>query len=248
MTIKKILISQAPPSNLAPYSTLQTKYGIDIDFIPFFLIEPLTSREFRAQKVDILDYTAAVFSAKHTIDAFFKLCAELRIKVPPTMKYFCTTEAVALYLQKYIVFRKKKIFYGTGTPDSVVAQIGTKHRDEKFLITTSDNTNITDITSVFDKAGLRYRTAVFVKAVSQDLRSVEINSYDVVVVYNSSDVRSLKENFPGYEPGRTKFITYGRQIVEAMEKEGLPIEIKAPTPEAPSVAKALEQYLETHED
>lgn len=248
MTINKILISQAQPSNLAPYTALQTKFGVSVEFRPFFLIQPLSSREFRAQRVDILEYTAIVFSARHTIDAFFKLCSELRITVPPTLKYFCTTEAVAMYLQKHIVFRKKKIFYGTGTPDSIVAQIGTKHKGEKFLITTSDNTNSTDITSVFDKAGLSYRTAVFVKAVPQDLKAVDIGSYDIVVVYNPSDVRSLQENFPGYDPKGTKFVTYGRQIVRAMEEANLPIEIKAPTPEAPSVARALELYLESHQD
>lgn len=248
MIISKILISQARPANLAQYTALENKYGLSIDFKPFFLIEPLTSREFRAQRVDILDHTAIVFSARHTIDAFFHICELLRIKVPETMKYFCTTEAVAMYLQKHIVFRKKKIFFGTGTPDSIVAQIGTKHKGEKFLITTSEGSNSTDITSVFDKAGLSYRTAVMVKAVSQDLKSVDLSSYDMVVVYNPSDVRSLQENFPDFNPGNIKFVTFGKQIVKAMEDALLPIEIKAPTPEAPSVARAIELYLEAHKD
>lgn len=248
MIINNILISQAQPTNLAQYTALENKYGLSIDFKPFFLIEPLTSREFRAQRVDILDHTAIVFSARHTIDAFFHICELLRIKVPETMKYFCTTEAVAMYLQKHIVFRKKKIFFGTGTPDSIVAQIGTKHKGEKFLITTSEGSNSTDITSVFDKAGLSYRTAVMVKAVSQDLKSVDLSSYDMVVVYNPSDVRSLQENFPNFKPGNIKFVTFGKQIVKAMEEASFPIEIKAPTPEAPSVVRAIELYLEAHMD
>ena len=146
MSIKKILISQETPMNVAPYETIKEKFGVQIDFMPFFLIEPLTSREFRAQRINILDYTAIVFSARHTIDAFFQLCEELRVKVPETMKYFCTSEAVAMYLQKHIVFRKRKIFYGNGTPSSVIEQIGTKHAGEKFLLTTSDTVSYTHLT------------------------------------------------------------------------------------------------------
>lgn len=230
--------------NLAPYSALEEKYGVDIDFRPFYLIEPLTSREFRAQRLNILDYTAIVFSARHTIDAFFHLCEELRVKVPETMKYFCTTEAVAMYLQKHIVFRKRKIFYGTGTPESVVALIGPKHKGEKFLITTTDAGNNEALTRLFDAAKLDYTTAVFVKSVPQDLKDLDLSAYEVAVVYNPADVHSLQENFPGFKGEGCKFITFGRHIVDAMEAAGLPIEIKAPTPEAPSAAKAIELYLQ----
>ncbi|MBR1573239.1 MAG: uroporphyrinogen-III synthase [Bacteroidales bacterium] len=244
MRVKKILISQAAPMNLAPYSALEEKYGVDIEFRPFYLIEPLTSREFRAQRLNILDYTAIVFSARHTIDAFFHLCEELRVKVPETMKYFCTTEAVAMYLQKHIVFRKRKIFYGTGTPESVVALIGPKHKGEKFLITTTDAGNNEALTRLFDAAKLDYTTAVFVKSVPQDLKDLDLSAYEVAVVYNPADVHSLQENFPGFKGEGCKFITFGRHIVDAMEAAGLPIEIKAPTPEAPSAAKAIELYLQ----
>lgn len=235
--------------NQASYEALREKYGVQIDFKPFFLIEPLTSREFRAQRQNVLDYTAIVFSARHTIDAFFQLCEELRVKVPETMKYFCTTEAVAMYLQKHIVFRKRKIFYGNGTPASVIEQIGTKHRGEKFLITTtSDSSNIDVLTGLFDAQKLDYSTAVYVKSVSQDIKGIDLGSYDVVVVFNPADVKSLYENFPDYKPGETKFITFGKQIVKVTEDAGLPVVIKAPTPEAPSVAKALELCLEANKD
>jgi len=210
---------------------------------PFYLIEPLTSREFRAQRINILDYTAIVFSARHTIDAFFKICEELRVKVPETMKYFCTTEAVAVYLQKHIVYRKRKIFYGTGSPESVVNLVGTKHKGEKFLITAKGMSNKEAITRLFDEAGLDYTTGVFVKSVPQDLKDVDLNSYDLAVFYNPSDVASLKENFPDFKAENVKFVTFGKQIVNAMQEAGLPIAIQAPTPEAPSVAKALELYL-----
>jgi len=243
MTVNKILISQAEPANLAQYKDLTEKFGVTIDFRPFYLIEPLTSREFRAQRINILDYTAIVFSARHTIDAFFKICEELRVKVPETMKYFCTTEAVAVYLQKHIVYRKRKIFYGTGSPESVVNLVGTKHKGEKFLITAKGMSNKEAITRLFDEAGLDYTTGVFVKSVPQDLKDVDLNSYDLAVFYNPSDVASLKENFPDFKAENVKFVTFGKQIVNAMQEAGLPIAIQAPTPEAPSVAKALELYL-----
>jgi len=248
MDIKKILISQATPMNQAPYAALQENFGVNIDFHPFYLIEPLTSREFRTQRINILDYTAIVFSARHTIDAFFKLCEELRVKVPETMKYFCTTEAVAVYLQKHIVFRKRKIFYGKGTPESVLEAIGSKHKDEKFLITTSGSGNNEAISHLFEQAGLDFKAAVFVKSVSQDLHALDIPSYDIIVVYNPADLKSLYENFPDYQPGKTRFVTFGRHIVHAMEEAGIAIEIKAPTPEAPSVARALELYLNARKD
>ncbi len=246
MKIKKILVSQKTPTNISAYDELKAKYNVEIDFKPFFLIEPLTSREFRAQRINVLDYTAIVFSARHTIDAFFNLCEELRVKIPDTMKYFCTTEIVAMYLQKYIIYRKRKIFFGDGTPASVLAQINSKHKDEKFLITSSDAKNNDVLAMLFDQAGLDYKTAVFVKSVSQDLKDVDIQSYDLAVVCNPSDVKSLQENFPDFKPGSLKFGTFGRQIVKAMEEAGLPVEFKAPTPEAASVVKSIELYLEAN--
>ena len=244
MTVKSILISQNTPRVLTPYQAVTEKYGVEFEFRPFFLIEPLTSREFRAQRINILDYTAIVFSSRHAIDAFFTLAEELRCKIPETMKYFCTTEVVAMYLQKHIVYRKRKIFYGTGTPDSVVALIGPKHKGEKFLIATSDNSNNDTLYRLFEAAKLDYTPAVFVKSVSQDLKDVDLHAYDMIVLYNPADVKSLYENFPAFEQGDIKFVSYGRSIVKAMEEAGLSIEVKAPSPEVPSVARAIERYLE----
>ena len=243
MSVSKILISQAAPANQAPYDALREKFGVTIDFKPFFVIEPLSSREFRAQKLNLADYTAIVFSARHAIDAYFALCEELRVKVPDTMKYFCTTEAVAVYLQKHIVFRKRKIFYGTGTPQSVVALVTAKHKGEKFLITTSEGSSNEALTQLFDQASLDYVTGVFVKPVSQDLKDIDIKSYDLAVVYNPADLKSLQENFPDFKADGLKFVTFGRHIVKDLEEQGFPIAISAPTPEVPSVAKALEVYL-----
>ena len=245
MTVKNILISQNTPRVLTPYQAVTEKYGVEFEFHPFFLIEPLTSREFRAQRINILDYTAIVFSSRHAIDAFFTLAEELRCKIPETMKYFCTTEVVAMYLQKHIVYRKRKIFFGTGTPDSLVALIGPKHKGEKFLITTSDSSNSDALTRLFDARELNYTTGVFVKSVSQDLKDVDLSKYDMMVFYNPADVKSLQENFPDYVQGEQVLISYGKSIVKAMEDAGLRIDMKAPTPEAPSAARAIELYLQS---
>lgn len=239
----KILISQNKPSNLAPYTSLSEKFGVQFDFIPFFRIEPLSSMEFRTQRVNISDYTAVVFSSRFAIDAYFKLAEELRFKVPETMKYFCSTELVAMYLQKHIVYRKRKIFFGDGTPGSIVALIGNKHSGEKFLITSADTSAATAITSLFDKAGITYTAANFVKSVPQDLKGIDLHSYDMVVLYNKADVESLYASYPDFSQDGLKIASYGKGVVKAIEAAGLSIEIQAPTPEAPSVAKAIELYL-----
>ena len=245
MSIKKILISQTAPRVLTQYQAVSDKFGVEFSFNPFFRVEPLTSREFRAQHINILDYTAIVFSSRHVIDAFFSLAEELRCKIPETMKYFCTTEAVAMYLQKHIVYRRRKIFFGTGTPESVVSLIGPKHKGENFLITMSDSSSSAPITSLFQANKLDFATGVFVKSVSQDLHDLDLHAYDMIVFYNPADVKSLQENFPDFKQGDIKMVSYGKSIVKAMEEAGIEITVKAPTPEATSVAKAIELYLES---
>ena len=243
MSVKNILISQQQPLTASPYTSIAEKYGVKFDFKPFFKIEPLTSREFRAQRINILDHTAIVFSARSNIDAFFQICEELRIKVPETMKYFCTTEAVANYLQKHIVYRKRKIFFGDGTPSSIIGLIGTKHKGESFLIATAESSTKDAVTKIFETQKFAFETAVFVKPVSQDLKDTDLHSYDLIVLFNPADVKSLYENQPEFKQGDIKFVSYGKSVVTAMEEAGLSIEISAPTAEAPSVAKALEIYL-----
>ena len=243
MSVKNILISQQQPKTASPYTSIAEKFGVHFDFVPFFKNEPLSSREFRAQWINILDHTAIVFSARTTIDAFFQICEELRVKVPETMKYFCTTEAVANYLQKHIVYRKRKIFFGDGKPESILGLIGTKHKGENFLIATASSTGKDAVTKVFETSSYSFETAIFVKPVSQDLKSIDLHSYDAVVLFNPADVKSLYENHPEFKQGEMKFISYGRSIVTAMNEAGITIEISAPTPEIPSVAKALEVFL-----
>jgi len=244
MSIKNILISQNAPRVLTQYQNVTEKFGVNFEFRPFFVVEPLSSREFRAQRLTLSDYTAIVFSSRHAIDAFFSLAEELRVKIPETMKYFCTTELVAMYLQKHIVYRKRKIFYGNGSPESVIALIGPKHKGEKFLITMSDSSNVEVLTRLFDEARLDYSTGVFVKSVSRDLSGLDLKAYDMIVFYNPADVKSLQENFPDFEQGDIRMVAYGRSIVKAMEEAGLRVDVKAPSPDVPSVARAIELYLE----
>ena len=224
----KILVSQKAPSNLNAYNALEEKYGVTLEFHPFFLIEPLTAKEFRSQRLNLPDYTAIVFSSRHAIDAYFKLCEENRFKVPETMKYFCTTELVALYLQKHVVYRKRKIFFGDGTPQSIVAQIGPKHRGEKFLITTSAEANTGPI-----------------KSVLQDISALNLSDYGAIVMYNPNDLKSLHASFPNFEHGGTAFISYGRGIAEALKNEGLSIAVQGPSEEIQSAAKALDVFLKS---
>ena len=243
MKIKNILISQPQPQNSSPYTEIISKYGVNIDFRPFFKMEPLTAKEFRTQKINILDFSAIVFTARTTIDAFFHLCEELRVAVPETMKYFCVSEAIAFYLQKYIVYRKRKIFFGNGTQSSIIDAIGTKHKDEKFLIATADN-NKNHVHKLFSKTKFKFDSAVFVKTTNNDLSDLTLSKYQMTVFYSPSDVKSLLENFPDFKQGDLQIATFGPATAKAVKEAGLEIAIMAPSPQVPSIAKALELYLE----
>ena len=240
----RILISQQAPSKMTAYETLQGKYQAELEFRPFFKIEALSSREFRDQRINLPDYTAIIFSSRHAIDAYFKLAEEVRFKVPETMKYFCSTELVANYLQKHIVYRKRKIFFGDGTPASIAALIGPKHKGEKFLVTKSAGASADAMTSLLAKAKVEYSEAELVKSVTQDLGDLKLDSYDIIALYNPADVKSLFENFPSFKQEGVKFVGWGKSIVPAMQEAGLNIDIQGPTPDAPSVAKAIESYLQ----
>ena len=243
MKITNILISQPAPQNSSPYTELVSKHKVNIDFLPFFKVEPLSAKEFRAQKINILDFTAIVFTARTTIDAFFRLCEELRITVPETMKYFCVSEAIALYLQKHIVYRKRKIFFGNGTAASIIESIGQKHKEENFLLATADS-NKADLHKLFVKAKLKHDSAVFIKTINSDLSQLDLKKYQIVVFYSPSDVNSLQENFPEFEQKDLMIATFGPATAKAVKAAGLETTIAAPTPEAPSIAKALTLFLE----
>lgn len=242
MSIKRILISQASPKVASPYETLASKYGVTFDFTPFYTIEPVSSIEMRAQHCNVNDFTAVVFSARSTIDAFFAMCEELRVKIPETMKYFCTNEKVAMYLQKHIVYRKRKIFFGDGTPSSVIGLITAKHKDENFLIVTSD-TPVNSITKMFDATAFKHSSAVFAKSVPAKL-DLNIDDFDMIVLYNKTDVASLKENFPGFTQGNKAIVAYGSEALkQAATEAGLKISISAPSQDCPNVISAIERCI-----
>lgn len=242
MGVKNILISQpAPPAQSSPYTGIISKYGLTIDFCPFFRVEPVTVREFRAQKVNILDYTAIIFTSKLTIDSFFKICEESRVTVPETMKYFCQSEAIALYLQKYIVYRKRKIFFGDGRPMSVVDIIGAKHKNENFLVACTDSLR-PELAKALTAANLKFGSAVFMTSVLGDIKHLTLQDYSVMVFYSPCDVKSLLENYPDFKQDGIIIATYGDKTAQAAKEAGLDVEIIAPTPQAPSIAQALSLY------
>ena len=218
---KKILVAQPAPKNNSPYAELETKYHLSFDFCPFFTVKPVSTRSFRGQHVNILDYTAIVFTSRSVIDSFFHICEETRVTVPEDMKYFCQNQQIALYLQKYIVYRKRKIFFGDGKPLSIVDAIGTKHKNEKFLIACTDSLR-PDMAKAFETAGFKYGSAVFMNTVVSDIKHLDLSAYSTLVFYSPCDVRF--------------------NTAKTAEKAGLKVDIMAPTPEAPSIAQALSLY------
>ncbi len=238
---KKILIAQPAPLNNSPYAELETKYSLSFEFCPFFTVKPVSTKDFRSQNVHILDFTAIVFTSRSVIDSFFRICEETRVTVPEDMKYFCQNQQIALYLQKYIVYRKRKIFFGDGKSLSIVDSIGSKHKGEKFLIACTDSLR-PDMAKAFDDAHLDYGSAVFMNTVVSDTRHLDFSSYSALVFYSPCDVRSLLENHPDFRQNDLLLATYGANTAKAAEQAGLKVEITAPTAEVKSIAQALSIY------
>ena len=243
LKIKKVLVSQPKPATeKSPYFDIAEKFGVEIDFRPFFKVEPLTSKEFRQQKISILDHTAVVFTSRHAINHFFHLCEELRVAIPETMKYFCVTEAIAVYLQKYIVYRKRKIFFGqAGKVEDLAVVIG-KHPKEKYLIPVSD-IHKEDLISLLEAKKISYTKAVMYRTVSNDFEDNEKFDYDMLVFFSPSGISSLLKNFPNFEQKDIKIGCFGPTTAKAIKDAGLRLDMEAPTPEAPSITAALEMYL-----
>jgi len=239
MKNRHILISQPNPNGASSYSELCEKHGVAIDFSPFFRVESLTPKEFRAQRVNILEHTAVVFTARTAIDSFFHLCEDIRIAIPETMKYFCISESIAFYLQKYIIYRKRKIFYGKGDIGSMLEVIGTKHKDERFLLALADNYK-PEIPKSFEKAKLKSTRAILYRTVNSDLSKLDLDKYGMLVFYSPADIKSLQENFPNLQQGPLLFATFGPATAKALKAAKYKAIIEAPSPQAPSIAKALE--------
>lgn len=244
--IKTILISQPEPSSVkSPYYDLERKYGVEIDFYPFIVVEGVTSKEFRKQKVDVQNQTAIIFTSRNAIDHFFRLCEELRVKVNGDMKYFCISEAVALYLQKFIVYRKRKIFFGEGGVDSLLASI-MKHRvKEKFIVPVNDLIH-KKVTETLDEEEIEWREAILYRTVCNNCEDIINKNHDVLVFFSPSGIKSLFENSPKYKQGTTAVATFGPKTKAAALDAGLKLQIEAPQPNMPSMVAALKFYLEAN--
>lgn len=244
MKIKKVLVSQPrPTSDKSPYFDIAAKYGIEIVFRPFVKVEGLSAKEFRSQKINLADYTAIVFNSRNAVDNFFRLCEETRVSVPDTMKYFCTTESIALYLQKYTVYRKRKIFHGeTGKLEELMPFI-IKHNKEKFLYAVSDVHK--DDTSLLDSNNINYTKAVMYRTVSNDFGPDEEFDYDMLIFFSPNGIASLLKNFPNFEQGDIRIGCLGSTTAKAVRDAGLRLDIEAPNPQAPSMTAALENYLKS---
>ena len=243
MKIKKVLVSQPKPaSEKSPYYDIAQKYGVKIDFRPFIKVESVSAKEFRQQKVSILDYTAVIFTSRHAIDHFFHLCTELRVTIPETMKYFCVTEAVALYIQKYVQYRKRKIFFGnTGKFEDLLPSI-VKHKTEKYLVPMSD-VHTDEIKNLLDKNKIQNAEAGMYRTVSNDFTSEEEFDYDMLVFFSPAGVTSLKKNFPDFQQKEIKIGTFGSTTAQAVRDAGLRLDLEAPSVQAPSMTAALDMFI-----
>ena len=243
LKVKKVLVSQPKPSSeKSPYFDIAEKYGVIIDFRPFIKVEPITAKEFRQQKISILDYSAVIFTARTAIDHFFRLCEEARVAVPVTMKYFCMTEAIAVYLQKYIVYRKRKIFYGqTGRPEDLLTVIN-KHNKEKYLLPVSD-VHKEDLMRLLNGKKINYEKTVMYRTVSNDFDPEEPFDYDIILFFSPAGIASLLKNFPNFDQQEIKIGSFGATTAKAVRDAGLRLDIEAPNKEAVSMTAALEFYL-----
>ena len=243
--IKKILVSQPrPTSEKSPYFDIATKFGVELVFRPFIKVEGLSAKEFRQQKVAILDYTAVVFTSRHAIDNFFTLAKEMRVNVPEDMKYFCVTETIALYIQKYVQYRKRKVFFGTtGRVDDLIPTM-VKHKTEKYLVPMSDVHN-DSLTKLLDSKKLQHRECVMYKTVSNDFTPDEVATfdYDMLVFFSPSGIESLTKNFPNFDQGKVAIATFGPSTAKAAKEAGLRVDLEAPSEKYPSMTGALQHYL-----
>jgi uroporphyrinogen-III synthase len=243
LKIKKIMISQpAPSTEKSPYYDIAEKYHLQLDFRPFIRVEGLNAKDFRHQRINIQDYTAAVFTARVAIDHFFALCEELRITMPETMKYFCISEAVALYLQKYIVYRKRKIFFSsTGKMDGLSSALA-KHNKEKFLVLVSD-VHTEDLTLVLDEKKVDYTKSIMYRTVSNKFTEEEILSYDMLIFFSPAGIVSLLKNAPNFEQGEKAIGAFGGSTAKAVRDAGLRLDCEAPLPGITSMTAALEAFI-----
>lgn len=243
MKVKKILISQPKPENdKSPYFDLAGKHNVQIDFKPFIKVQGLTASEFRKQKVYLKEYTAIIFTSKNAVDHFFRLCADMRYTVPETLKYFCITEAIALYTQKYIVYRKRKIFFGN-RDFSELTELMKKHSNERFLLPASDVCK-EDQYKTLEKSGISYTKAIFYKTVHNNMSKLASEfDYDMILFFSPEGIKSILKNFPDFQQGDIRIGAFGNATAKSAKEAGFRLDLEAPLPEAPSMAMALDLFL-----
>lgn len=241
--VRSILISQPEPENgKSPFTSLAERYNIKLDFRPFIEVVGVDNKMFRRQRVNILDHSAIIFTSRNAIVHFFGMCEEMRITMPAEMKYFCKSEAIALYLQKFIQYRKRKVFFGTGSTEDFFTLLTKHKKDIKFLIPVSDVAT-GKIQDYLSSNGFDFNAAIFYRTIASDLSDLENIFYDMIVFFSPSGLKSLYENFPDFEQKDTRIAAFGNSTVEAVAEAGLRLDLKAPIPGAPSMTMAIEQYI-----
>jgi uroporphyrinogen-III synthase len=240
--VNSILVSQPKPSDSkSPYFSLSEKYDIKIDFRPFIEIDPVDVKEFRKQKVNILDHTAVIFTSRNAVDHFFRLAAESKVEIPTDMKYFCISEQTAYYLQKYIVIRKRKIFTGERTANDLI-EVLKKHKKEKFIFPCSDIRK-DDIPKFLRDNQYTFKEAIIYRTVASDLSDLDDVYYDIIAFFSPSGINSLFENYPDFKQNNTRIAAFGPTTAKAVKNAGLILDVEAPLPNAPSMTGALEMYI-----
>ncbi|MCF8365459.1 MAG: uroporphyrinogen-III synthase [Bacteroidales bacterium] len=242
--VKTILISQPRPSDPVknPYNELAEKYSLNIDFHKFIKVEGIPARDFRKDRVNILNHSAVIFTSRNAVDHFFRICKEMRVEVPDTMKYFSISESTSYYLQKYVQFRKRKVFHGQQNFKDLL-EIIKKHKDENFLLPCSD-IHKQSLPKLLEDNKVQFTKAVIYRTLASDLSHLKINEYDMIIFFSPSGVKSLIKNFPEYDQGETRIGVFGPTTAKAVKDAGLKLDLNAPTKTAPSMTMALNQFIE----
>jgi uroporphyrinogen-III synthase len=247
-TCVQILITQPKPeSDKSPYFELERKYSIQLTFYPFIKLEPIPAREFRKQKIDLTTFSAVIFTSRNAIDHFFRMCEEMKVSINQDNKYFCITEAVALYLQKFILYRKRKVFYGADGTNKSMFDVINKHKEnERFLYVCSENQQDNEIVNWLKNNNCVFQLAFMYRSISNDVRVVMDNkAFDIICFFTPSGIKSLFQNYPQFNQNGTLIGAFGNNTVKASEEAGLSVNIKAPAPQSPSMISALDHYLAT---
>ena len=242
MKVKSILVTQPKPeTDKSPYFDLARKFNVKIDFRPFIHVEPIAARDFRKERINLAEYPSIIFTSRNAADNFFRICTEMRVTVPESLKYFCVSESTAYYLQKYVVYRKRKIFFGKQTITDLMDVIK-KHKTDRFLVPCTD-IHKQEIFDTLDQHHILYTKAIIYKTVASDLSDLANVNYDVLVFFSPSGITSLLKNFPKFKQNNTRIAAFGPTTAQAVLDAGLRLDISAPVPAAPSMTMALEQYI-----